>query len=176
MLQVLRTLADIALWRAGPRELPASRGLLVLLCALYVAAGALEVRVGYGRGGGFLYGVEDFALTFAGFSLVLLCARKGHRLIQTLVAVFGTALLFAPPDLLILSAEPLARGHAFLPVGLALLWLTMLVWNLLVLAHIVRAALESTLALGFAVAATYIALSYLLALETLPAVVPGRGG
>lgn len=175
LLELLHTLAGIILWRAGPRDLPASSRLVVFLSALYFGAGALEARIGYGRPVGFLYAFEDLALTLAVFSLLLLVTQKRHRLPQTLAAVLGTSLLFALPDFAILGAEPLAKGHLMLSFGLGLASLIILVWNLLAVAHIVRSALESTLTVGFAVAATYVLLSYLLAQATLHAG-PNRGG
>jgi hypothetical protein len=99
-------------------------------------------------------------------------SRRAQRLVQRLIAVLATTLLFARPDLPILGT-PLANNHAL--VSFALAGLTPLVGSLVVLAQLVRSALEPKRLTGVAVAVTYSALRHVLALLTLPPGGPNRG-
>ena len=45
MWKLLQTFVDIALWRKGPQDLPASRFLAILVLAAYIVASFIQVRL-----------------------------------------------------------------------------------------------------------------------------------
>ena len=171
MQALLRIFWDIALWRRGPRDLPASPALLATAALLYLATSALQSLLIDGPALALARGVADTGFTAAALWLCLAVGRRGHRLLQTLTAVLGTGTLLALPMIAVLWL-----GDALGPQGpvagvIKLLLLPLLVWDLCVLAHIVRVALEAPLVAGVAVATTYYLLGYLLIEKLLPATV-----
>jgi hypothetical protein len=166
-LALLQTLGRIVLWRAGPRELPASLAPFALIVPLNIAGTALVAGIGHGPQRGLSFAILDVALTLLGYALVLALAGRAHRLRQALLAEYGTALFFYPPMLVLGLAAPYVEHAPLLALPLSLAELTLIVWALLVTAHIVRSALESRLAVGFAVALSLATASQGVALLTL---------
>ena len=149
---------DIVLLRRGPRDLPAAWGLLATAAAASFAIEFAMIARHYGTGIALAHSSFDLALTAAVFSALLAFRGQGHRLLQTLTALFGVdALLSLPLALLSLSAG--GEGHHVLA---GLLFLALLAWNLLVIGHIVRVALDVPLLNGVAVAMSFTILSLLI--------------
>ncbi|MBS0395451.1 MAG: hypothetical protein JSR54_12550 [Proteobacteria bacterium] len=168
MQSILRTLWDIALWRGGPRELPAAGPPLVVAAIAYGATSALQSWLAVGPEHAPERGLADLAFTVLVVWLCLAVGRRPHRLAQTLLAVLGTGSLLAVP---MTGVFLLARllGHDD-PLGAAvqLLGVPLIAWGLAVLAHIVRQALDAPLVVGVAVATTYYLVGYLLIEQLLP--------
>ena len=171
MQALLKVFWDIALWRRGPRDLPPSRALLAIVALLYVVTSAIQSLLIDGPGLAVARGVADVAFTVAVFWLCLAVTRRRHRLLQTLTAVLGTGTLLALPMIgLFLAADALGPDGP-LAAALKLLLLPLLIWDLCVLAHIARLALEAPLIAGVAVATSYYLVGYLLLERLLPATV-----
>lgn len=141
-------LLAICLLRRGPQDLPASGallgGLVLLLGALSywslaqmasVDRPLLHVGLGIGLALGFL-------------ALVLGVGGRGHRWLQSASAMLGSELLFSLLALPLVLTEPAGGGAALALLGV---WL----WSLLVLAHILRHALELALPAGLLLALGY---------------------
>jgi hypothetical protein len=173
MQQLLKVFWDIALWRRGPRDVPASRGLLAVAALLYGATSvAFSLLIdGPGFGLALARGTVDLGFTIATFGLCLALGRRRHRLLQTLTAALGTGTLVALPMIaVVLCAEALGPAGP-VAVAIKLLLLPLQIWGLCVLAHIVRAALEAPLVVGIAVSTTYYLLGYLFIERLLPSTV-----
>jgi len=159
MLYLARIWFDICLWRAAPQDLPASGPLLVLTLACYLLVSLLVSLGSYGLAGAAALALLDLGL-LSGFVLVLLYLQdKTARINQTLSALAGTGSLlgvFALP--LVWWVQPETPPEQ-VPALLTLLWLALLVWNLLVMGHIMRHALSSSFPVGFGVALLYVLLS-----------------
>lgn len=149
---------DIVLLRRGPRDLPAAWGLLATAAGASFAIEFATIAHRYGAGTALAHASFDLALTAAVFSALLTLRGQGHRLVQTLTALFGIdALLSLPLALLSLSAS--GDGHQLLA---GLIFLALLAWNLLVIGHIVRGALDVPLLNGVAVAMSFTILGLLI--------------
>lgn len=169
MQALISLLWDIVLIRRGPRDLPSSWALLALLGALYLATSVLGAELAYGAGHAFVRGGLDLVLTVAVFWAALAFRDREHRLMQTLSALFGVGILLAVPDFaLLLLIQGASKPAALL---LQLLALALLLWNVVVVGHIVRAALDVKLFTGITVAMSYIVGSTLL-FSYLPAPAP----
>lgn len=168
MQSLVGVLWDIALWRRGPGDLPASGPLLARLACAYAASSALEAWLVDGPPLAVLRGFVDLVFTSVVFWLCLAVGRRPHRLLQTLLAVFGTGtLLMLASAAVIACADALGRdtdggklvSYLILPLAL---------WGVAVLAHIVREALDQPLVTGVAVATSYAVLGTLLIEDLLP--------
>jgi len=159
MLSLARIWFDICLWRAAPQDLPASGPLLALTLACYVLVSMLVSLGSYGLAGAAGLALLDLGL-LAGFVLVLLYLQnQTARINQTLSALAGTGSLlgmFALP--LVWWVQP-GQPPEQVPVLLTLSWLALLVWNLLVMGHILRHALSSSFPVGLGAALLYVLLS-----------------
>lgn len=111
-----------------------------------------------------LFGLRDLAgrtaadvlLTAALLWLVLRVTRRGHRFRQTAAAVFGTGALLAPLVILLLALREPAAAYA--PLAL-LVWTAsagVIVWFVLIVAHVLRAALDTGLFTAMAVSTAYV--------------------
>lgn len=156
MATLLKAYLDIALWRRGPGDLPASAMLLALSAATYAAFSALQSWM--------LFGLRNLAgrtaadVVLAGALVWLLLLATGHpqRFRQTASAVFGTGALLSPLVIVLLALkEPAAASQ---PLAL-LVWagsVAVIVWFTLIVAHILRTALETSLFTAMAVSVTYL--------------------
>jgi hypothetical protein len=154
--QFLRIFVDIVLWRRGPQDLPASKLLLGVAIAAYLAVSAVQLLLlGEPAATWFLFVVVDPLLLGAWVWLVLRLFGKPERFLQTASAVFGAGAvlglaLYLPLQLIVsaLDQEPtsaLAQTFALLLV----------VTFTLVTGRIVKLATDSSLFTGIAVSLTY---------------------
>jgi len=140
---LLRLYVDIALYRRGPEDLPASQTVLWVTVASYFSVSFIvSVLLPPGPGEWADHLAVDVLFQVSWYWLLLRVLRRPERFLQTTSAVFGYQAIVAP--LWIASVWLLARFHgdasAVLP--LSLLWLGIFVWLLSVNVRILRAALE----------------------------------
>ncbi len=165
---VLWKLVEICLLKAGPQDLPAKPGFLGLVLAGYVLVDILISRINFTPGIAVAVSLLDALLLATFVQLVLRIRAKPERFNQTLAAMAGTGLLLgllAVPVIQGLSAAQLADQAAS---GLALLWLAILIWSLLILGHILRHALEVKLATGIGIGVLYSLLSVMIVRSLFP--------
>lgn len=168
MQQLIRVWLNICLWRAVPQDLPASGILLSLSLASYALVSVLVSLGSYGLAGAVQLALLDLGLLAAFVLILLYLQSKTARIYQTLSALAGTGSLlgvFALP--LVWWAQPGLQPEQ-VPVLLTLFWLLLLVWNLLVMAHIMRHALSSSFPVGLGVSLLYV----LVSMEFIAALFP----
>ncbi len=156
MIQVLRSLIDIALLRRDPGALPASIVLVVLAAACYAATSALQSWMLHGGDRLFARTALDLGIALALFWVLLAVTRRGHRYRQTIVAVLGTSVVMTPFVVgLLLLQQPALSSYA-------VKWLAwagsvaVIVWYTLVVGHILRSALEIGFVTSIAIALTWL--------------------
>jgi len=171
MQALLKVFWDIALWRRGPRDLPHSRALLAACAFLYLSTSVLEAELFDGSALAVARGIADLVFTVAVFALCLVLGRRSYRLPQTLTAVLGTGTLLAIPTIGVWLLAGAIGPEGPVASAVKLLLLPLVVWDLCVVAHIVRQALDAPLVVGVAVATTYFLLDVLLLERLVPATV-----
>lgn len=168
MLQLIRAWFDICLLRRGPQDLPASGFFLGLSLGCYALVSMLVVAPSNGITDAVRLAAVDTGM-LAGFVVILLYLQsKTERINQTLSALAGSGSLmglFALP--LVLLVDP-AQPADQVPALLGGLWLLLLVWNLFVMAHIMRHALSSTFAIGLGAAVLYALVSMQIIASLFP--------
>lgn len=176
MLTLLKVFIDITLWRKGPQHLPASGLLLALTVAVYfvwsVALGSLaellvadvKDRPQYPLVANV---VLEIAITLVWWWLVLAMFKRTERFWQSAAALVGTDIVISPIAigtgvvmLRVGQASPLA-----LPAGL--LFVAAVVWQVLVIAHILRNALEITLFPAIVLTLLYSVVAFFIAWRLL---------
>ncbi len=168
MLDLFKVFVDIALWRKGPQQLPASGLLLFITVAIYGAlALALGSVVGRPEDRLALRTVLELGLGLGWIWLLLALFRRSTRFFQTATAILGTTALLTP---LVLGLQAvlvrLGQTHV-LTVPLLFGLLTVVVWYLLITAHILRSALEVSLFVAVLLTLLYMGCEYLITTRML---------
>jgi hypothetical protein len=161
--QLLRIFLDIVLWRRGPQDLPASRLLLALSMAAYVAVSVAQLAMLPESAANWLfYTVLDPLLLLGWTWLVLRILGRGARFLQTATAVFGANAMLGFAMYLPLQVLLTASG-AGPASGLAqaVAWLQVIAFAL-VTGRILKIATDTNLFTGIMVALTYIVLVIML--------------
>lgn len=162
MSALITYFVGLCLLRRTPQELPASLPLFAVLVAVNLI---LSLLAGLMLDGDFglslLQGVVDFLLTmavlYAGFKLM----GRQARFAQTATALLGSGVVLGVLGLVPLSM--LSGGEESEGSAIAgLLFLGLLIWNLVVMGHIVRHALEMTLGQGMVIALGFYLFAYTL--------------
>ncbi|ABI55959.1 conserved hypothetical protein [Alkalilimnicola ehrlichii MLHE-1] len=152
LVENLRALLRILVFRASPAELSASRNLLILLIAGSVGIGYLAAGILPQPGPVELQLLAAMIVTLGLVYLALYWRGLLPRFNQTASAVFGTDLLLSLPMLLIqLQVAAVDEAGA----GLLLAALTLWVWRLAVLGHVFAEAMDVRRSLGVLAAVVY---------------------
>ena len=163
MVQLLRFWLRLCLLQVAPQDLPASNWLLGFSILCYTVVSVLVMALSYGLADGVRMALLELVL-LAGFIVLLLyLLDKPMRIRQTLSALTGAGALLGLPALLLVITAP---EHEASP--LSMVWLILLIWNLVVTAHIMRHALSSSLVIGLAVALLYILVSTQIVVTAFP--------
>jgi hypothetical protein len=110
VLHFLKAFLDIVLWRRGPQDLPASRLLLWLTAAAYVAVSVMQLTLLEEPAAAWVvFVVLDPVLLTLGVYLLLKLFGKTDRFLQTATAVLGTGVvlglgMFLPVQWLLIEA------------------------------------------------------------------------
>lgn len=163
MGRLLQRFFDICLLRAGPQDLPASRFLLWVSLLAYGAVGLVMSAQNLDVGRAILLVVLDTALLAALLFALLWSRALLERLPQTLTALLGTGAILQLVALPILSWQQAGLGDDTITTALMiaslLLWIWLL-WDLLVIGHILRHTLSTRLPVGVLLALAYLFISY----------------
>jgi hypothetical protein len=168
MQSLLKLMWDIALWRRDPGELPASWALFALTGFAYASASYLQAWMLYGRTDALGRAAADLIITVAFFWLLFAVAGRRSRFLQAGSALLGTATLLAPLMMLLLALKAPAESHYAVALVVWAGSVAMIIWYLFIVGHIVRTALERSLALGMAVSVTYLLASSALLTRLYP--------
>ncbi|HLS81283.1 MAG TPA: hypothetical protein VK025_07755 [Steroidobacter sp.] len=148
MLRFLQTFLEIALWRKGPQDLPASRTLAILVLAAYMAAGFVAVKMFDLRAStAVMFIIVDVLMIGLWLWAVLAFFGRRQRFTQTITATLGVGVLITLLDMM-MRAVQLALG---LDDALASNWLLVrFVIIALVMGRIFMHALDRGLVTGMA--------------------------
>ena len=164
-MPLLKLFLDICLFRRGPQDLPASSFLL----GLTVGGNVLVSWLLAGLDGELLPALLQSLLAPAWLALflwlLLMITQRPGRFIQTLTAAMGSDALIttvAIPLVLVSVAIPETRAVA------GLLLFALMLWQMAVIGHIVRHALEIPYLTALGLALAYTALSYRIMMALFP--------
>ena len=169
MIQLIKVFWDICAVKAAPQDLPASSFLLGLALLAYLVTGAVVAAFQWPLSQAILAAFLDTVFLTV-LSRVLLWARMlSGRFVQTLTALAGCGAVMT------VIALPLVMWQSFvgvtdanaptLPSWLLMIWM---IWNVVVVGHILRHALSTVLPLGIGLAAVYAYITFQLMRIFLP--------
>ena len=159
MFQLANFFVDIALLRRAPQDLPASMPVFIMVVLLNVIVATIGVADIIPGASAMAAAMTDVVIMLVMLRLVLMIQNRAARYVQTATAIFGSGIvlgLIALP--LQLTIDPNAQGNE-IPGIVSLAYLVLLVWSQLVIAHVLRHALDISFALGVGLALVYSVLS-----------------
>jgi hypothetical protein len=141
--KLLNVFVDICLLRAAPQDLPASTFLLFVTIVLGVITGTITlVETLGGVGNAFMAQLADLGLLVLFLKLGLTYRNLSSRFLQSATALFGCGFLVnlvAMPLQLLIGEDPSASVLAELGV---LLYVFLMVWAIVIVAHVFRHTFE----------------------------------
>lgn len=152
-MNVLRLFLEICLLRGKPQDLPTSVPLLVLTVAANVVIEYLSLGGKAFSSGELLFVLFQVMLLGGGLWLILRQRRFANRWIQTATALFAANVFFS---LLMLPLLPTLHEMAKVGPAMVINWQLLVafalsVWSLMVMAHVMREALEISRIASFVV-------------------------
>lgn len=142
ILSFLKRIFDLCMMRAGPQDMPAERGWMVLSLAAYLFVSALNALPLSGFWAGLIQATVETAVLVAWAYGALALTQHPQRLVQTLTALGATGAimgLLLMPQLLVLYHAEATGGQA--PFA-AIAYLVTLGWMIAVFGRIFRFALD----------------------------------
>jgi hypothetical protein len=158
MLTYLILFFDICRFRSKPQDLSASPALRTLAVSAYVFLGIVVSSIHQTFTNTITTVIADTILLIALAHVSLWIVGLSNRANQTLAALAGTGSLFSLmsiPFLLLINDVPTGEYS----IG-ALLLLSMLFWNIAVIGHIMKNALDMPSWAGLSIAIIYFIISY----------------
>ena len=168
MLLLFRYWLDLCLLRAGPQDGPGSVFSLVFAITCYAMVSVLVMTSGYGMLAGARLALLELVMLVAFIVLLLYLLNKAARINQTLAAMAGAGSLLGLVAFPLVLMQGPENVDGAVPIALSLVWVALLVWNLMVSAHILRHALSSSFGMGLAVAILYLLISTQFAVTLFP--------
>lgn len=157
MAVILQRILDMMRLRSGPQDLPASRGLMLLLAFAYVSQGFIAGAV-LDEPDAAPRTLLAIAVQFGAISALLNFKNLPYRINQTLSALAGTGFLFGMASIVILSQLQPGQARA----DVAIVYLALFIWSLLVDAHIYRHAMSVKMSMGVLVSVSIFAANLVL--------------
>jgi len=153
---ITKAFCEICLLKRQPQDLPGS-GVFFGMCAAAYAMSSFILTLAYQNlQKSVMVAFIDAGLTVLITYLLLLALHKPERNLQTCTALLGTGTIFsllATPVYYLLAVP--AIGQSANPVLSLLVWV-LIVWNIAVMAHILKHALTVSFPMGVLVALMYI--------------------
>lgn len=167
MVAIVYFFIDLSLLRRAPQDLPGSPVLLGLVLASAFAASVLvSVTAGAGVQLALVQALLDLALLLAVLYTAMRLLERLPRFLQTATALAGADTLIGLVALLPLTMAGSLDGGAGEPGAMTvlagLLFLALVVWSILISAHILRHAFDITLGQGAFIAVAYDLISFVL--------------
>lgn len=161
MYQLLYLLRDVIALRRGPQDAPYSPRLLVALCAASLLLQLAIARVLNVEGETLGAGIISLAFNLGLLLLLLNLRKRTNRFVQAALTLLGCAILFqllTLPIVLLAGGHPPASPDHLTPVQvlLGLVSLPILIWKLIVDAHILRHSLDLPFFSGLVIAVCWI--------------------
>jgi len=164
-MELARLFAQLAMMRKSPEEVPASSVLLALTISVYFGAqwvvGTLLPPM---KGPWMNRLLLDVAFTFVWYALLMYLVKKPERFLQTSTAVYGFQILLLPPSIAIAGLQQALDKESVWQYPLSWLTLALFIWIVAANSHIVKAALEWSMAPSVALVILQTLVGELLAL------------
>lgn len=155
---LVRAFYEICLFRKRPQDLPASPVLFWMVLCLYAVISGLLSYPSQTAPAALATGLIEALMLMLITWLFLYLRSVPERWLQTCTALAGTGVIFSAVALPLFYATVLVEVSAALESFISLQVIILVVWNIAVMAYILRHALSSSYFMGVLGSLTYIAL------------------
>jgi len=166
IVEFLQLLRDILWLRRGPEDMPYSPALLVAVCVADIALQWSLVQFLAIDDGSLPLSLIEIVILLGFVYLILMTRGLQNRFVQTATALQCCSIVFTLlviPALFVLSGNPkLATPLTPMQSLFALATLPVAIWKFVVDAHIFRHGLSVSFGRGFAVAAAWLAMQWIV--------------
>lgn len=146
--QLIQTVIDIAVWRRGPQDLPASYALTVCVGLAYTLMSFAHILLfDWGVGSALMLVVIDAGMLCAWVWLLLYFFSRPERFLQTITAVWGVCALLTLFDIAFAATQIMLSGK---PQAPTLLILVRFIAVVLIVGRILRTAIDAGVLTGIA--------------------------
>jgi hypothetical protein len=159
---LFRAFFKICLLKNGPQDLPLSRELLAVCLLSYAIINSLLALTTTTPPKAIASSVLETVLVSIITIIILRLNRHPERWVQTLTALTGTGCILGILALPLFAGSLLFDTGELLQALLVILYLTLIIWSLAIMGHILRHALDTTIGVGVMFAIIYILISSLL--------------
>ena len=164
---IFREFFSICLLQSKPQDLPVSNNLLSLCLVIYTAENVLLAQHKVTLFKAVAASLLETLLVTVITLVILGLSNRAARWRQTLTALIGTGCIMGLVALPIFYGSILAGTDALRAI-IFLLYAVLLVWNIMVMSHILRHALDTSFAFGVIFALTYIFITSILVHLVIP--------
>lgn len=174
MLKALKTLFqvffNICLLRSKPQELPNSTELLAVCILAACVVNFLLALFSTAAANAVLASVVEIVLIGLITLAVLQLNKHPERWLKTMMALTGTGFLLGLIALPLFFISLNLQELAVIQLFAMLVYLGLIVWNIMIMGHILRHALETGFGVGILFALTYIVITSI----SIALLLPGR--
>ena len=165
---LFKTFLNMCVFRYKPQDLPQSYDLLMLCLLIYTFINVLLAMTTTPFAQALQISVLDTVIITIITIFILKINRHYERWIKTLMALAGTGCIIG------LFTLPLFAGAFLLEVSeliqslILMIYLALLIWNIVIMGHILRHAMETSLGVGIVFAMIYLVITSTLISFVIP--------
>jgi hypothetical protein len=165
---LFKTFLSMCFFRYKPQALPQSIDLLMLCLVVYIFINVLLAMTT----APFIRALQISVLETVMIAIItIIILRLNHhheRWVKTLMAITGTGCVIGLFALPLFAGAFLLQLSGFLQTLIMVLYLTLLIWNIVIMGHILRHAMETTLSVGIVFAMIYLLITSTLISVAIP--------
>ncbi len=165
---LFRTFFEMCLLKRKPQDLPHSQELLALFLIIYTLINILLLWTSAGLDHAIFSAVLETTLMILITYAILRLNKHPGRTVKTLIALAGTGCIVSVVAIPLFLAGMLEPVTGAIQSLILLFYLLLLVWNVVIMGHILRHALDTSLGAGVIFAIIYILITSMLISVTLP--------
>ena len=159
MTTIFRAFFSICLLRGKPQDLPNSVELLAVCILAAGVANFLLALFSTAAGSALLASVVEIVLVAFITLAVLKLNRHPERWLKTMMALTGTGFVLSLIALPLFFISLQIQAAAFFQLLALLAYLGLVIWNIMIMGHILRHALDTGFGIGVLFALTYIVIT-----------------
>ena len=159
---------NICLLRTGPQDLPKSYDLLAVCIVVYTIVNFVLALYAASLLDAILASIIETMLVALITIGIVRLNHHPERWLQTLMALSGTGFIIGLIALPLFYGGALAQNDQLLQAIILFIYVLLIIWNVLVMAHILRHAMDTTFGFGIVFALTYIFITSMIISILLP--------
>ena len=165
---LFKTFLNMCIFRYRPQDLPQSYDLLIVCLFFYTLVNVLLAMTTAPFAQALQISVLDTAIVTIITVFILKLNRHYERWLKTLMAIAGTGCIIGLFTLPLFAGAFLLEVSELIQSVILMIYLALLIWNIVIMGHILRHAMETTLGIGIVFAVIYLVITSTLISVVIP--------